>query len=234
MKERNKQPVFSVIVPVFNGEKYIGEALGSVFADPFDSFEVIVVDDGSTDNTAKIVRSFPEARYHYQPNQGVAAAANTGLGMATGKYISFLGSDDIWMPGRFAKSFAVLESKPDLQIMLGQLIMFLEEGCTRPKTIPEEWLEKQMDSAGTGVMTARHTVFEHVGLFNPSYRAGSDTEWLLRAKELRAGIESVPILFIRRRLHENNLSVTAPSQAKANVFNMIRESVIRKKKLNEQ
>lgn len=234
MKSPTTPPAFSVIVPVFNGEKYLGEALGSVFADPFDSFEVIVVDDGSTDNTAEIARSFPRVKYSYQPNQGVAVAVNNGIAKARGKYLSFLGSDDIWMPGRFARSFELLESRPDLQIILGQLIMFLEAGCIKPKNIPEEWLEKQMDSAGTGVMTARHTVFKQVGLFNPSYRTGSDTEWLLRAKEMRIDIENVPILFIRRRLHENNISVTGTSQAKANVFNMIRESVLRKKKLNEK
>lgn len=234
MEDNKKQTLFSVIVPVFNGEKYIGEALSSVFADPFDSYEVIVVDDGSTDNTAAIAKSFPGIRYYYQPNQGVAVAVNNGIGKARGKYLTFLGSDDVWMPGRFARSFEVLESRPDLQVIMGQLIMFLEEGYIRPKNIPEEWLEKQMDSAGTGVMTARHAVFKQVGLFNPSYRTGSDTEWLLRAKEMRIDIENVPILFIRRRLHGNNISTTGTKQAKANVFNMIRESVNRKKKMNEQ
>jgi len=227
-------PAFSVIVPVFNGEKYIGEALSSVFADSFDSFEVIVVDDGSTDNTEEIAKSFPGVKYYYQPNQGVAVAVNNGIGKAKGKYLSFLGSDDIWMPGRFARSFELLESRPDLLVIMGQLIMFLEEGCIRPKNIPEEWIEKQMDSAGTGVMTARHAVFKQVGLFNPSYRTGSDIEWLLRAKEMLIDIENVPILFLRRRLHDNNISNTGTVQAKTTVFNMIRESVIRKKRNEKQ
>lgn len=226
-------PLFSVIIPVFNGEKYIGEALRSVFADSFHSFEIIVVDDGSTDNTANIVSSFPDVQYHFQSNQGVAVARNTGIGLARGKYIAFLDSDDVWVPGRFSCSLDVLESKPEVQYVLGQLIMFLEEGCSKPKHIRDEWLEKPVDAASTSVLMARRAVFDHVGFFNPLYRTGQDTEWLLRANERGVGSEKMPCLFIRRRLHANNLTNAGPSQTKANLLRMIRESVTRKKQENE-
>ena len=230
MKKEIRQPDFSVIMPVFNGEKYIGEALSSVFADPFDSYEVIVVDDGSTDNTAEVARSFPGVKHQYQPNQGVAVARNTGIQLARGKYIAFLDSDDVWASGRFAKSFEVLENNPMVQYLLGQLIMFLEDGCIKPSHIRDEWLEKQMDSVGAGVMTARRTVFDQVGLFNPSYRVGEDAEWLLRAKEKGTVMKKTPFLVIRRRLHNNNLTNAGSTERKARTLKMLRESLVRKNK----
>src|SRR5947209_5769390 len=96
------QPLVSVMVPTYNHEKYVAEALASVLAQTVQDFEVVVIDDGSTDRTGEIVRSFsdPRVRYLWQPNQGPAQAANTGVAACRGKYYAILSGDDLMPPDR--------------------------------------------------------------------------------------------------------------------------------------
>ena len=89
--------MISVVVPVYNGERFIADTLRSVRCQSYAASEVIVVDDGSTDSTEEIVRTeFPEVRYHRQPNAGAAAARNAGTSRATNDWIAFLDADDLW------------------------------------------------------------------------------------------------------------------------------------------
>ena len=92
--------MISVIVPAYNGEKYLARALESILAQDYRPIEIVVVDDGSTDNTASIARSYREVRYVYQAHQGLPAARNTGLANCTGELISFLDADDYWPPNK--------------------------------------------------------------------------------------------------------------------------------------
>jgi len=233
MNKSSGTPEFSVIIPVYNGEKYLREALESVLADPWESFELIVVDDGSSDGTAAVVRDFPGVRYHFQENQGVAVARNTGIGLARGRYIAFLDSDDIWLPGRFIESFRKMEEDPEVQYLLGEMIMFLEKGMERPPLIRPEWLGKPVTGAATGVMTARRDCFSRVGLFNPGYRKGEDTEWLHRANGMQVKKAHLARPVIRRRIHPGSLTFRATAGSnRENVFKMIREGLERKKNTN--
>jgi len=94
-----RTPEVSIIIPTFNYGKYICEALDSILSQTFENFEIIIVDDGSTDNTRDICLSYgPRIKYIYQDNAGVSAARNKGMSVALGKYISFLDADDIMMP----------------------------------------------------------------------------------------------------------------------------------------
>src|SRR6202034_774235 len=88
--------MISVIVPAYNGEKYLTGALESILAQDYRPFEIVLVDDGSTDDTASIARSYREVRYVYQAHKGLPAARNTGLAYCTGDLISFLDADDYW------------------------------------------------------------------------------------------------------------------------------------------
>jgi len=110
-------PEVSVIIPAYNAEKYISEAIESVFSQTYKNLEVIVVDDGSIDNTALIVKDqidkFPiSIRYYYQKNRGPAAARNKGIEEARGGYVAFLDSDDIWLPEKVQKQINVFTKEP--------------------------------------------------------------------------------------------------------------------------
>lgn len=233
MKDTAVAPEFSVIIPTFNRARYLAEAIQSVYDDRWESFELIVVDDGSTDGTADVVKGFPDIRYHYQPNQGVAAARNAGISLAKGNIIVFLDSDDLWMPGRFRNSYEYLKEHPDIDFILGLQLMFLEPGYPKPGHILSDMLTKATEAYGTGVMAARKHCFEKVGPFNLLYKTGEDTEWMIRASDRNLKMAFVKIPFIKRRIHPNNLSETDPARKKFMVMQMIRESLKRKKLSDE-
>src|SRR5262245_57747116 len=106
-------PSVSVIIPTYNRRDFIREALASVLAQTCQDFELIVVDDGSTDGTEEIVREFPGARYVFQENQGVSAARNVGAALSQGELIAFLDSDDFWQPEKLAAQAAFFAAQPE-------------------------------------------------------------------------------------------------------------------------
>lgn len=100
-------PKVSIIIPTYNSAKYIHDAIESVLNQTYQDFEIIVMDDGSIDNTKKVLRSYIESkkiRYFYQKNKGPSAARNKGIREAKGEYIAFLGADDIWHKKKLEKS----------------------------------------------------------------------------------------------------------------------------------
>ena len=115
----NDAPVTAtVLMPVYNGEKYIREAMDSILNQTFNDFEFLIVNDGSTDSTKQLIESYPDPRIRLvnQENRGVAKSLNRGLRLAKGKYIARMDADDISLPDRLAKQIEVLESNPDVDI----------------------------------------------------------------------------------------------------------------------
>ena len=102
-------PLISVIIPAYNREQFVNKAIDSILAQTFKNWELLVVDDGSMDETASIVDDYcsrhPNSHYHYQPNQGVSVARNTGIEKATGQYVCFLDSDDTYDPEFLATTY---------------------------------------------------------------------------------------------------------------------------------
>ena len=105
-------PLVSIITPVYNGEKYLLEAIESALAQTYKNFELLIVNDGSTDNSKSIISAYlsnPKIRYFEQQNAGVAAARNLALRYANGKYIGFLDQDDLWLPDKLSTHRDVLQ-----------------------------------------------------------------------------------------------------------------------------
>jgi hypothetical protein len=130
-------PAISVIMAVYNGADLIGETLRSVQAQSFGDFEVIIVDDCSTDDTAAVVRGFGDARIRLislPANQGVVAARNRAVAEARGRYIAGLDHDDLCRPERFARQFAYLEANPDT-VLVGTAASILEDGAVLPGSL---------------------------------------------------------------------------------------------------
>jgi glycosyltransferase involved in cell wall biosynthesis len=109
-------PKLSVIIPVYNGEKYLAAAVESILTQTFSDFELIIINDGSTDQTAHLLATYADPRIMLinQPNQGVTKSLNRGLAMARGNYIARMDADDIAKPDRFAKQLALLETQPEI------------------------------------------------------------------------------------------------------------------------
>jgi glycosyltransferase involved in cell wall biosynthesis len=121
--------VVSVIIPTYNNEDYILNTLSSVFTQTYGEYEIIVIDDGSTDSTREILKPYNyRIRYHYQENKGLAVARNVGLEMASGEYVTFLDGDDIWEPDNLLLKTEVLSNKPDLGGVFSEFLVFNEDG----------------------------------------------------------------------------------------------------------
>ncbi len=227
---KSDQFFVSVIIPVYNGEAYLEEAVESINRQNYTPLEIIIVDDGSTDRTAEIIGKYDNVHYIYQSNQGVSSARNKGVAASRGEIIAFLDSDDFWPLNRLTVSVRCFQQNLDIGYVLGRQMMFVEPGCAVPPWVKAEWLTEPQDASNTGVLVARRVTFDCVGLFNKGYKGGEDTEWLVRASEAGVPLARLPKVILHRRIHGDNLSVQMIKVRKANLMRISRESIRRKKK----
>ena len=116
----------SVIIPVYNAEHYLAEALDSVLAQEIEPLEILVVDDGSTDGSATIARRYADrVRFYQQANRGAAFARNRGIELSKGSLLAFLDADDLWMPSKLNVQVNALEDQPELDMVLGTVMQFI-------------------------------------------------------------------------------------------------------------
>jgi glycosyltransferase involved in cell wall biosynthesis len=198
-------PLLSVIVPVFNGAETLPAALNSILCQQGAACQMIVVDDGSTDNSGSVAQAFhPDICCVRQSNQGPAAARNRGLRLAQGDFISFLDADDCWPTDRVAHHMQLFTQIPGMDIVIGttQTVCLIAGGkqTTRP-ILPAPLIQHHLASA-----TYRRHVFERVGLFNPDLRIGEDKEWFQRALAAGVTMHLTPIVALEHRLREDSLT----------------------------
>lgn len=206
------RPRVSAIIPVFNGERYLREAMDSALSQDYTDLEVIVIDDGSTDGTAQVVSSClagagHRLRYHYQPNAGLSAAQNAGVREASGDYIAFLDCDDIWTPGKIRRQMDAFAHEPGLDMVFGLVEQFISPELARMEAGETGREADIMPGYSTGTLLARRDVFERAGLFSSEFRLGEFLDWYARATD--AGLRSTMLntIFLRRRIHKNNMGV---------------------------
>ena len=240
----------SVIIPAYNAEKYISEAIESVLAQTYPVHEIIVVDDGSTDKTREIVYSYcverraycgdairnthHAIRYIYQPNRGPGAARNTGIKAATGEYIAFLDSDDRWIPEKLEKQIAVLDGNDDIALV-----------CTGRFRIDEKTGTKTVDCKGqrlsrdnyldlwkngnfiiTSSVIVRRECFDRVGLFDDAKYiiTAEDCDMLLRILA-KYRLEYIQKPLIEYRVREKGLCRSDVSKTYQSVAYFIQKHV---------
>jgi len=223
--------LISCIVPVFNGERYLRETLDSILAQTYRSIEVIVADDGSTDDTARVVESYGQTiRYIKQDNAGASAARNLGLSAARGEFVAFLDADDLWHPEKLARQMAFFDACPGLG-----LSVTYQQNFWIPQLIREEEhyrdhkLSKAMPGYHSGTLLARSTVFATIGQFDPALPHADKTEWFLRALEKGIVIKVVPEILMYRRLHESNLSRTAGAESREEYLKLLKITLDRRR-----
>lgn len=194
----------TAVIPVYNGAHHIGRALESVFRQTLPCSQVIVVDDGSTDGSADVIRSFPDAVLIRQPNSGVAVARNTALAFATGGFIAFLDQDDEWVPAKNATQVRFLDEHPELGFTYCRIRNLLD--VEKPEWLDQKNVETDPRAFLPGSLFVRRDAFQRVGFFDPSFVNGSDTDWLLRARDrgVRHGLMDDVLLL--RHIHELNES----------------------------
>ena len=176
-----KVPLVSVIIPAYNSANYIEEALESVFEQTFQDFEIIVIDDGSTDETGEVLKKYGDRiRLLFQDNGGCASARNKGIRIARGKYIAFLDADDLWMPTKLEKQVAMFEKNENLGMMTTGVYSFDEKGVfgysknKRKILMPGDVARNIFlhSNVGTPTVMVRKEVFDIVGLFEERTQQG--------------------------------------------------------------
>ncbi|MGH9908613.1 MAG: glycosyltransferase family 2 protein [Pyrinomonadaceae bacterium] len=205
----DEHPLVSVIIPVHNGACYLRAALESVFAQTYRPCEVIVVDDGSVDDSGSIARSFHDVRYIHQANQGVAAARNNGIDVARGEFFAFLDQDDLWTPEKLKLQIEYFLSNPEVGYTLTQQQFFLDPGAALPAWFRKELFSSVHTGWVLGTLVVRRTAFEQVGRFATGYSAASDGDWFFRAKAAGIPMAVIPELLLLKRIHGANESARA-------------------------
>ncbi len=222
------EPGFSVIIAAYNEAEYIGAALTSVLRQSEDDWEAIVVDDGSTDSTAEVVREFEgkdsRIRLVSQANTGLAGALNTGIEHSRAPYVGLLDADDLWMPGFIAVMRKALDDAPEAGFAYTDAYWFdlttrrFRRGLSMspwnpPETPPSDPLEmlRLVIRANFifGLTTMRRSVLDRIGYFDASLRSSEDYDmWMRMLANGYAGIRPPGVLAIRRR-REDSMSVNA-------------------------
>jgi glycosyltransferase involved in cell wall biosynthesis len=214
----------SAIIPVYNGARYLADAIESVLAQSYRPVELIVVDDGSTDDSATVARRFSDARLILQENRGVAAARNRGVAESRGEFIAFLDQDDRWTPDKLSLQVARLRANPALGYILAHQRVFLEPGLAPPPWLREIHLEGDPVGFLPGTLVIRREVFDKVGEFNEAIRSASDTDWFFRAKTLGVAMEILPETLLIRRIHGANQSREV-AHGQAELLKLVRASL---------
>lgn len=201
------QAEVSVIIPVYNGERYLAEAIESVLAQRSAPAEIVVVDDGSEDDSAGVAASFgPDVRVVRQDHLGAAAARNRGVAQSEGALLAFLDADDVWLTEKLARQKAVLEAEADVDAVLGQVQNFISPELDESERQRLSAAAETMGELHIGALLVRREAFLRVGVLDTRWRQGEFIDWWGRARD--AGLEHLilPELVMRRRLHLNNLT----------------------------
>lgn len=228
-------PKASVIVPAYNVAKTISDTLDALLAQTYDDFEIVIVDDGSTDDTQKIAQSYAardsRVRIVRQTNRGLAGARNTGIVSSFGTYIGFCDSDDLWVPGKLAAHVAHLEAKPDVGLSYSGSALITEDGrptglSQSPKLhniTPEHIFKRNPVGNGSAPVFRRAALAaiafrpEHEKqrpwVFDETFRQSEDIEcWMRLALTTQWGIEGIPGLLTQYRINNSGLSAATDKQ----------------------
>lgn len=226
-RDKTNSPAVSVIIPAYNYARFLPQAIESVITQTLRDFELIIVDDGSTDDTAAVARKYLSdlrVRYICQENRGLSAARNTGIRQARGEYIALLDADDVWLPLKLEKQLLLFEKAEDVVLVYCMVDFIDESGDMLPHI---SWPHKKDASykdlmympwvVGSGSsVVIKKAIFNESGLFDESLTSVEDTNMWIRILRYRKSAYVDEILVkIRKhrqsmqsnlkRMEENNL-----------------------------
>ncbi len=223
------KPLISIIIPTYNVSRFIDQTLESIFDQDVTGYEIIVVDDGSTDSTQSVLETYKERiSYYCQENRGPAAARNVGIKMAKGKYIAFQDGDDLWPKNKLRLQLELMESHPDVGLLSGDMQRFSGERVNVSSMFKKYGFDRNffgddfyvMDAyrkiyihgnyIPTGSVILRRNCLEKVGDFDEGFRHSEDLDlWLRISMQYRLAYSNE--IWLLRRDHEINLTTDTES-----------------------
>ncbi len=234
----SSQPLVSVVIPAYNAERFLAEAIESVLAQTYSPLETIVIDDGSSDRSAEIARGYDGVTVLGQENGGPSLARNRGFAASCGELVAFHDSDDAMTPDKLEVQVGHLLEHPEVGCVVAQQEVMVEPGAELPFWIegsevptvtpprPPELADEPLVHPMT--MVVRRTVFERVGGFDPSMRAAEDFDWMLRASEEGIEIARLSQVLLRRRVHPDSLTQDAAA-SRAGLFRAFKGRIERQR-----
>ena len=209
----NSIPLLSVIIPVFNAARYLRQAVESVLDQQHPNIEVLIVDDGSTDNSLKVAASFGHPIISVQQdNMGAGAARNHGLRLCTGEMIAFLDADDVWLQGKIQAQLAMVQER-SADLVFGLAEEFLSTECTPDGA---KFLVRHAPRPGliTSAALFPRSTLQRVGYLDETLIVGEFLDWYARFKEQGLQEAVVDQVVCRRRIHQHNLGIRKKSASK--------------------
>jgi glycosyltransferase involved in cell wall biosynthesis len=227
-------PLLSVIIPAYNGAAFLVEAIESIWQQNYQPLEIIIVDDGSTDETARIANNLKSEgrsviRYVSQVHTGKPAPGrNRGLKEAKGKIIGFLDQDDLWPADKLALQLPQLLNNPSLDVILGHSQMLQLRGVVDGKH-EFEAVGNPVDYTLLSSGLFKRTAFEKVGCFDESLKYfGDDLDWVMRAKEQGVPVRQMAEVTLYWRIHDTNTSHDPSIRDHAHGYDRALTEVIKK------
>jgi glycosyltransferase involved in cell wall biosynthesis len=198
----------SVVIPVFNGERYLAEAIETALAQDGTSVDIIVVDDGSTDRSVEIATGFgAPVRVICQAHAGLAAARNTGTEQVESEFLAFLDADDLWLPGKLIHQLAVLRDDPAVSVVFGHVEQFISPDLT-PAEQAQLWCDpRPMPGFIPSTLLMRSASLAITGRWDTSLVLGEFIDWHARARDAGLVERLHPATLARRRLHRSNMGI---------------------------
>ncbi len=205
---RGNKPKVSVIIPAYNGEDFLGEAVESINKQTYQPLEIIIVDDGSTDKTAEIAKGLNgNVKYLYQAHSGgPATGRNRGIREAQGELIAFLDQDDLFSEDKLALQVSKMKEQPKLDVVLGRTQKLRLREVKNEKYELEKYFQPNVSLMPASALF-RKSVFGKVGLFDEGMKYyGNDYDWFMRARELGVLLLIQKETTLFWRMHNNNQS----------------------------
>jgi glycosyltransferase involved in cell wall biosynthesis len=197
----------SVIVPIYNGAAYLSETLNSLLTQKKPVREIIVIDDGSTDNSLALARTFGEkVRCFSQPHRGIGAARNFGLREAQGQWIAFLDADDLWVPETSLLLQGALATLTPADGVFGQVQEFFSPELTPAQKTRFHLRPSPYSGALSGAFLTHRSLFQKIGPLREDVKVGEFVDWQARALHAGQQFLNIPDIVLRRRIHLTNTS----------------------------
>lgn len=226
-------PDISVVIPVHNGERYLAESIRSVLDQDHAALELLVIDNGSTDATADVARTFSSIRYFHLADKGLSKALNYGLERCRGAFLAFLDADDLWPPNRLAVQLETFARNPAVEMVFGNVEQFISPELEESAKAKLSIRDKRLAGRYRGSMLIRKESFWRVGPFEPSMDFAEFIDWYMRAAEHKIREMMLPDVLTLRRIHGANLGYT-DRYKRVEYARVLKRGLDRRRRLSEE
>ena len=225
-------PKVSIVLPTYNGSRYLRESIQSCLDQEFQDWELVIVDDASTDGTVAVANSYRNQvrLLSLSIACGPPATRNQGLAITQGEFVAFLDADDLWHPEKLVTQAERFQRRPELDFCVSYVQMFWTETLHEEKVRYEQCPRVQpVPGYATTALLAKRSTFDRMGSFNENYWYVHATDWFLRAIEEGLVMEVLPQVLTYHRMHESNLARRENAANRDEFLNVMKASLDRRR-----